>query len=122
MKKKAKKTGGKTAGKAPAARSEKNQKVTPLGDRVLLKAIEEKAGEQKTDSGIFLPDSAKEDRGAKKAKVVAVGEGRYEDGEIIPVRVRVGDVVLYSWGDTVTIEGQDYILVRESEISAIVRE
>lgn len=115
MKKKAKKTVRKTGGKV------EHQKITPLGDRVLLKAIEEKETERKTDSGIFIPDSVKEDKGAKRGKVVAVGAGRYDDGVLIPVSVNVGDTVLYSWGDTLVVDGEEFIVVRESEISAIIR-
>ncbi|HEY9586103.1 MAG TPA: co-chaperone GroES [Candidatus Paceibacterota bacterium] len=95
-------------------------KISPLGDRVLLKPIEEKAG-GKTSSGIYLPESAKEDRGSKKAEVVAVGPGRTEDGKLIPPSVKVGQIVLYSWGDTVKSGDQEYVMVRESDILAIIK-
>jgi chaperonin GroES len=118
MKKHTKKT---SPAKAKAAHPVmKGPKIMPLGDRVLLKPLDDKETEQKTNSGIFLPDSAKEDKGAKRAKVAAVGDGRYEDGKIIPVRVKVGQTVLYGWGDTITVDGEEYVLVRESEISAVI--
>jgi chaperonin GroES len=96
-------------------------KIVPLSDRVLLKELDEKESGRKTDSGIYIPDTVKEDKGAKKAKVIAVGEGRYDDGKLVPMKVRPGDMVLYSWGDTITIDGEEYVLARESDISAIIK-
>lgn len=93
-------------------------KIKPLGDRVLLREVEEK--HTKTESGIFIPESADMDKGAKRGEVVAVGEGRWEDGNRVPVSVKVGDEVLYSWGDKIEVGGEKFILVRESEISAII--
>ena len=93
--------------------------IVPLGDRVLLSPLEKKSGGT-TDSGIYLPESVREDRQGKVATVVAVGEGRLEDGQRIKVSVEVGDTVLYSWGDTITHEGKDYVIVREAEIMAII--
>jgi len=95
-------------------------KVQPLGDRVLLKEIKPKEGEVKTDSGIYLPESMKDDKSTKRAMVVAVGEGRFDNGKLVPVRVKVGSTVLYLWGDSITIDGEEYMLVRENEISAII--
>jgi chaperonin GroES len=94
-------------------------KLKPLADRVLIEEVEEKAG--KTDSGIYIPDSAKEDRGAKRGTVVAVGAGRYEDGDLIPMSVSVGDTVLFQWGDKISLEGKEYFLARESEIIAVIK-
>lgn len=94
--------------------------LVPLSDRLLVREIEEKA-EAMTDSGIYIPDSAKEDRGVKRGKVVAVGEGRYDDGVLIPIKVKVGETVLFQWGDKISYKGEDYTLVRESEIVAVIR-
>ncbi len=94
--------------------------ISPLGDRVLLKPLEEK-NKNKTESGIFLPESVKEGKDGKKAKVVAVGPGRAEDGKLIPVSVKVGQTVLYSWGDTVKDGDDEFVMVRESDILAVIK-
>lgn len=98
----------------------KNQKtvkrsIVPLGDRVLLKEIRD---EKKTGTGIILPDSVDLEKGLKEAKVVAVGDGKYVDEELVPLFVRKGDIVLFSWGEKIKFDGEEYYLVRESEISA----
>jgi chaperonin GroES len=100
--------------------AKKATKLQPLGDRVLLRPTEKK-GESKTASGIILPGSADQDKGAKRATVVAVGPGRYDDGELILVQVKEGDEVLYNWGDDLTIDGEDYVLVNESNILAVIK-
>lgn len=90
--------------------------IIPLHDKVLLKEVKESS---KTKSGIILPDS--QDKETKRGEVLAVGAGRYEDGDLIPMTVKVGDEVIYSWGDKLTYEGQEYVLVSESNISAIIK-
>ncbi len=94
-------------------------KITPLGDRVLIKEIKDEAG--KTAGGIFIPDSVKEDKGAKQGEVLAVGEGRYDDGKLVPMSVKVGDKVLYQWGDTVKIGETEYVVVSESNLIATIK-
>lgn len=94
--------------------------IKPLGDRVLVQELGNDDKEKKTASGIILPDSHKEDKGARKAKVVAVGEGRYEEGKLIPVRVKAGDIVLFNWGDDLTVDGVEYHIVNESNILAVL--
>lgn len=93
--------------------------LEPIGDRILVSEMENDES-KKTDSGIYIPDSVKEDRGSKKGKVVAVGKGRFEEGKHIPVQVSVGDSILFTWGDKIIHEGKEYFLVRESEVSAII--
>jgi chaperonin GroES len=92
-------------------------KLKPLGDRLLVQPVEE---EETTASGIVLPDTAKEK--PQKGKVLAVGEGRYdEDGEKrIPLDVAEGDEVLYSkyGGTDITVEGEDLLVLRESDVLA----
>ena len=92
-------------------------KLKPLGDRLIVKALEE---EETTASGIVLPDTAKEK--PQRGKVVAVGEGKWdEDGEKrIPLDVAAGDEVLYSkyGGTEVNVEGDDLLVMRESDILA----
>lgn len=94
-------------------------KVQPLHDRVL---VEPMPAEEKTAGGIIIPDTAKEK--PQKGIVVAVGQGRWdEDGEKrIPLDVKVGDVVLYGKyaGTEITIDGKEYLIMRESDIYAII--
>jgi len=118
MKKKAKKTIKKTAGVKTSGIS---NGVRPLGDRVLIKELEGNDGTRTTESGIFIPDGADKDRDSRKGKVVAVGPGKHEDGRLVPLGVKAGDIVLFQWGDKVKIEGEEYYLVREAEISAVVK-
>lgn len=93
--------------------------IVPLGDRVLIRESEEK--QSKTSSGIYIPEGADSDKGAKKGKVIAVGEGRYEDGRIVPIRVKEGDTVLFQWGDKIEVGDETYFIVREAELVAIVK-
>ena len=94
-----------------------NKKLTPLGDRVVVKPSPE---EVKTKSGIVLPEGAKEK--PSEGTVVAVGTGRILDnGTKVPVEVKVGDKVIYSkyGGTEVKIEGEEYIILAERDILAI---
>src|SRR5680860_20950 len=92
-------------------------KLVPLEDRVIVRVLEE---EERTSSGIVLPDTAKEK--PQKAKVVAVGPGRYEDGKQIPVGVSEGDTVVFSkyGGSEVAVEGEELLVLRASDILAKV--
>ena len=87
--------------------------VKPLADRVL---IEPAAAEEKTASGIYIPDTAKEK--PQRGTVVAVGTGKKDEA----LTVKVGDTVLYGKysGTELTIEGKDYLIMKESDIFAIV--
>jgi chaperonin GroES len=91
--------------------------LRPLHDRVLLQPL---LAEERTKSGIILPDSAKEK--PQEAKVVAVGPGKNEDGQLVGMSVKVGDVVIYSKyaGDEVKIDGEEYTLIEEDKILAIL--
>ncbi len=92
--------------------------IKPLADRVLVKRLDE-AEEQKV-GGIIIPDTAKEK--PQEAEIVAVGPGRLEDGKHIPLEVKEGDKVLigkYS-GTEVKIEGEEYLIMREDDVLAIV--
>lgn len=102
------------------AKKSSDSKIQPLGDKVLIKEIEIAEG-GKTASGIIIPETIKEDRGAKKGEVIAVGPGRFEDGRHIPMNVKVGDTVLYTWGDTVKIGETDYVFVSESNLIAVIK-
>jgi chaperonin GroES len=92
-------------------------KLKPLGDRLLVQPVEE---EETTKSGIVLPDTAKEK--PQKGKVLAVGDGKLEDGKRIPLDVTEGDEVLYSkyGGTDITVDGEDLLVLRESDVLAKV--
>ena len=95
------------------------QKIQPLGDRVLVEALD---AEEKTSSGIIIPDAAKEKQ--QRGKVIAVGDGRTTDeGKNIPVKVKVGDQILYGgWNDkAVKIGTNEYLIIKEEDILAILR-
>ena len=94
-------------------------KVQPLADRVIIREDTE-SKELTTASGIIIPISAQEDKGGKRGKVVAVGTGRVEDGKTIALSVKVGDVVLFQWGDKIKVDNEDFYIVKESEILAIL--
>ncbi len=94
-------------------------KIQPLGDRVLVKQVEEK---EQIKGGIIIPDAAKEK--SQEATVVAVGTGkRTSDGKTIPFEVKVGDSVLISkyGGTEVTIGDEKFVLLREDDIVAILK-
>ena len=93
-------------------------KVQPLYDRVLLKRIETK--EQKK-GGIIIPDSAKEK--PMEGKVIAVGSGRIEKGERIPLEVKVGDTVLFGKyaGTEIKIDDREHVILREDEVLGIIK-
>ena len=93
-------------------------KIRPLGERVIVTALPQ---EEKTKGGIILPDTAKEK--PQQGEVVAVGHGKVtEEGKTIPMHVKKGDKVLYGKysGTEVKIDGEDYLIIKESEILAIL--
>jgi len=93
-------------------------KLKPLGDRLIVRAIEE---EETTASGIVLPDTAKEK--PQKGKVLAVGDGKLdEDGKRIPLDDSEGDEVLYSkyGGTEIKVDGEELLVLRESDVLARV--
>ena len=93
-------------------------KVTPILDNILILPLE---AEEKTASGLYIPDSAKEK--PQKGKVVEVGPGKFEHGQLIKPGVKKGDIVIFKkWGgEELTIEGEDYKLVKEEDILAVVK-
>ncbi len=96
-------------------------KIRPLGDRVVIRE-DESAEEKKTPSGFIIPASAQEDKGGKRGEVVAVGPGRTtEDGKTVAPTVKIGDTVMFQWGEKVRIGEDDYYIVRETEILAIMK-
>ncbi|MDX2196625.1 MAG: co-chaperone GroES [Cytophagales bacterium] len=93
--------------------SKSKLKITPLADRVL---VEPAQAETKTSSGIIIPDTAKEK--PQQGTVVAVGKGKKDE----PMTVKEGDTVLYGKyaGTEITVEGKEYLIMRESDIFAII--
>jgi chaperonin GroES len=91
--------------------------IRPLGDRVVVKP---QAAEEKTASGLYIPDTAKEK--PQRGTVVAVGPGRFENGAKIDMTVKEGDTVLYGKyaGTEITIDDQDVLIVRESDILGVI--
>jgi chaperonin GroES len=94
--------------------------IQPLGDRILIKQVE---AEEKTKGGIVLPDTAKEK--PQEGKVVAVGKGKVlESGKIQEPEVKIGDRILYgkySGTEVTTKDGEEYIILREDDILAIIK-
>ena len=93
-------------------------KIKPLGDRVIIQVLE---SDEKTKSGIVVPETAKEK--PQEGKVMAVGSGRTLDsGQLVPPQVKAGDKVIFGkyTGDEIKVDGQEYLIVRESDILGIV--
>ncbi|EKD42463.1 MAG: hypothetical protein ACD_73C00143G0001 [uncultured bacterium] len=98
----------------------KKIKVRPLHDRLIVKRLNE---EEKTKGGIIIPDSAKEK--PQEAEVIAVGNGKIlDDGKKVPLEVKIGDRVLFSKysGTEIKIEGDEYLILREDDIQAILEQ
>lgn len=91
--------------------------IKPIGDRVVVKA---EPAEEKTASGLFIPDTAKEK--PQKGTVVAVGPGRVENGTKIDMTVKKGDTVLYGKysGTEITLDDEELLIMRESDILGVV--
>ncbi len=94
-------------------------KIQPLADRIVVEVLEAK---EVTNGGIVLPDTAQEK--PQEAKVIAVGKGRVsDDGKLIAPEVKVGDKVLFGKysGAEITIDGNEYLILKEEDILAIVK-
>lgn len=91
--------------------------IRPLHDRVLVERLEQ---EEKTAGGIIIPDTAKEK--PQKGKVLAVGNGKTASGEIVPLDVKVGDIVLFGkWSGTeVVMDGKELLVMKESDIMGVI--
>jgi chaperonin GroES len=92
-------------------------KVNPLADRVVVRALEET---EQMRGGLYIPDTAKEK--PQQGEIIAVGPGKFEDGKRVPMEVKVGDKVLYGKysGTEVTIDNNQYLILRESDVLAII--
>ena len=100
-----------------ATKTQTNVKVAPLADRVVVKALEDT---EQMRGGLFIPDTAKEK--PQQGEIIAVGPGRYEKNIRVPMEVKVGDKVLYGKysGTEVTIDTEQYLILRESDVLAVV--
>ena len=101
-----------------ATKSAASTKVSPLADRVVIKALEET---EQMRGGLYIPDTAKEK--PQQGEIVAVGPGRFDEGKRVPMDVKVGDKVLYGKysGTGVTIDGEQLLILRESDVLAVIR-
>ncbi|TSC70174.1 MAG: Co-chaperonin GroES [Parcubacteria group bacterium Gr01-1014_70] len=96
--------------------------IVPLADRVLIEPLEGKYKEGRTASGIVIPDTAEKER-PEQGKVVAVGPGkRGDDGKLIPLGIKKGQVVLFTkYGpNEVKVDGKEFLIAREEDILAII--
>ena len=93
--------------------------LEPLEDRIVVRPLEEET--QKTASGIIIPDTAKEK--PQEGEVVAVGPGRFEEGKLVPMTLKVGDRVIYSkyGGTEVKVEGDEYLVLTARDVLAKVK-
>src|SRR5664279_476567 len=100
-----------------ATKSAPAVKVNPLADRVVVRPMEDA---ESMRGGLYIPDTAKEK--PQVGEIVAAGPGRYEKDKRVPMEVKVGDKVLYGKysGTEVTIEGDQYLILRESDVLAII--
>lgn len=92
-------------------------KLKPLSDRVIVKPLEQ---ESKTKSGIIIPDTAKEK--SHRGKVLSIGPGKFDDGKLVEMTVKVNDTVLYKEyaGDEFKLDGEDVIILKEEDIIAVI--
>ena len=104
---------------APAGKSKSKSQVNikPLADRVVIRALEDTT---EMRGGLYIPDTAKEK--PQQGEIVAIGAGRIEKGELVPMELEVGQKVLYGKysGTEVTLDDQPYLIVKESDVLAII--
>ncbi|TSC62175.1 MAG: chaperonin GroES [Parcubacteria group bacterium Gr01-1014_48] len=103
--------------------STKGFDVVPLGDRVLLRSLSAEELGSKTLSGIIIPETVDREK-PEQGMIVAVGEGKYDDnGKLIPMRVRVGDRVVFSKysPNEIKLDGKEYFILDESSILAVIK-
>jgi chaperonin GroES len=92
-------------------------KIQPLQDRVVIRALEET---ENMRGGLYIPDTAMEK--PQQGEIVAVGPGRHEKGEKIPVELKVGQKVLYGKysGTEITLDDEEYLIIKESDVLAVI--
>ena len=102
---------------ATATKSKSKLKIQPLQDRVVIRALEET---ETMRGGLYIPDTAKEK--PQQGEIVAVGPGRFEKGEKVPMELEVGQKVLYGKysGTEVTLDDEEYLIIKESDVLAVI--
>ena len=100
----------------------KDSKIIPLADRVLVRPLTEEEMEKKTDFGIIIPETVDEEKTRDQGIVLAVGAGKYDDGKLNKMTVKVGDRVLFSKYafDEVKIKSEEFFILKEENILAII--
>lgn len=103
-------------------KKDSSSKIIPLGDRVLVKPLSHDELEKKSQFGIIIPETVDKEK-PEQGKVVAVGEGRYENGKLIPMKIKIGDKVLFSkYGfDEVKVGDDEYFILKEESVLAIIK-
>ncbi|MFA6050569.1 MAG: co-chaperone GroES [Candidatus Paceibacterota bacterium] len=102
--------------------NQKTPSITPLADRVLLKPIQPEDLEKKSTSGIIIPDTVSKEK-PEQGIVIAVGKGKYDDGVLVPLTVKVGDTVVFAkYGyEEIKIDATEYYIISESNILAVIK-
>jgi chaperonin GroES len=102
---------------ATATKGKSKIKIRPLGDRVVVRALEEA---EQMRGGLYIPDTAKEK--PQQGEIVAVGPGRFEKGSRVPMELKAGQRVLYGKysGTEVTVDDEEFLIIKESDVLAVV--
>jgi chaperonin GroES len=102
---------------AMASSTKSKVKIQPLGERVVIRALEETEAMR---GGLYIPDTAKEK--PQQGEIVAVGPGRFEKGELVPMELKVGQKVLYGKysGTEITLEDEQFLIIKESDVLAVI--
>jgi len=101
-----------------AEKENSNMKIRPLHDRIIVERLEE---ESKTAGGLIIPDTAKEK--PQKGKIIAAGKGKVtEDGKVLSLDVKVGDMILFGKysGTEIKVEGKEYLMMREDDVLGVI--
>lgn len=102
-------------------KGKKGPSITPLGDRVLIKPVIREEKEKKSAAGILLLSQGDDDK-VDRGTVIAVGPGRIDSsGHVVPMKVKTGDTVLFQWGDKLSLNGEEYFIVSETSILAVMK-
>ena len=104
-----------------AKQQSNNTLITPLGDRVLVRPLSAEEVGTRRASGIIIPETVDKER-PEQGEVIAVGPGKYDNGDLIPMRVKVGDRVVFSkYGyDEIKLDGEEYFILKEDNILAVI--
>ena len=100
----------------------KSLKISPLGARVLVEPDDGKKQKERTETGIYIPESNSTEK-PEQGKVLAVGEGEYQDGKLVPMKVKIGDKIIFSkYGyDEIKVDDKKYFVIKEENILAVIK-